>query len=214
MGRVAEGAGIAQRLVAGGHLQAAAVDVLGQVLGPQVPGLGDLGDADAARRALDLAVLDRDRRDRHLEQLRADLGQALGQLLARGRDRAAGHDHAARAPGPGRIGRVLGVAEDQLHLVDVDAQDLVGDLGQRGLQPLAVGVHAEPELEPAVGGDARARLLVAGHHGHAPGGVDRGAVGPLLAVDGEADPDPPAVGLAAGLAFAQGVEVDRGDRAA
>ena len=86
------------------------------------------------------------------------------------------------------------------------------DLGQRGLQALAVAVRADPQLQPAVGREARLALLVARHERNAPGGIDAGAVPGLLGVHGKADADAPAVGLAALLALAYLVEADRLDR--
>ena len=56
--RVAEGAGVALGLVAGGHLEAAGIDVGGQVLRAAIPGARHLGDGDAARRAHHLAALE------------------------------------------------------------------------------------------------------------------------------------------------------------
>ena len=81
-------------------------------------------------------------------------------------------------------------------------------LRQRGLQPLAVAVRADPQLQPAVGREAGLALLVARHERDAPGGVDAGAVAGLLGVHGKADADAAAVGLAALLALAHLVEAD------
>ena len=75
----------------------------------------------------------------------------------------------------------------------------MSDLGERGLEALAVRMHADANFETAVGRQARLRLLEAGNHRNAPPGVDRSAVRRLLAIDGEADADPAAVGLAARL---------------
>ena len=149
-----------------------------------------------------------------LQQLRADLGGALGDLLAGHRHCAARHHHAARAPGAGRVRRHGGVAVHDLDLADVDAEDFVRDLRQRGLQALAVRLDADAQLKPAVGRQPRGRLLVARHHRDAPAVIDRGAVRGLLAIGRHADADQPAVGFAALLPRAHGIDVDRSDGAA
>ena len=100
-----------------------------------------------------------------------------------------------------------------LDRIRVDAEDLVGDLRERGLVPLAVRVGADAQLEAAVGREARGRLLVPRHHRDAPTGVDRGAVRRLLAEDREADAEQPAVRLARPLTRAHRREVDRRNRA-
>src|SRR5437764_478717 len=75
-------------------------------------------------------------------------------------------------------------------------------------------MYACAQLEAAVRGEARGRLLVTGHHGDAPTGVDGGAVRCLLAVDGETDADESAVRLAAALPGANCRNVDRLDSSA
>ena len=87
-------------------------------------------------------------------------------------------------------------------------------LRQGRLHALPVRVDADPELEPAIGRHARRRLLVPRHHGNAPAGVDRGAVRALLAIDRKADADEASVRLAALLALANALEVDRRQRPA
>ena len=84
----------------------------------------------------------------------------------------------------------------------------MGDLCQRRLQALPVRMHAGTQLEAAVGCEPRGGLLVTGHHGDAPTGVDGGAVRCLLAVDGETDADESAVRLAAALPCANCSNVD------
>ena len=90
----------------------------------------------------------------------------------------------------------------------------MGDLRQRGFQALAVRVHADAQLQTAVGRQPRGRLLVSGHHRDAPAVIDRRAVRRLLAVDREADADPASVRLAAFLPRAHARDVDRRHRAA
>ena len=87
-------------------------------------------------------------------------------------------------------------------------------LRQRGLEPLAVAVRADPQFQPAVRREARQRRLVAGHHRDAPRRVDAGAVAGLLGVHGKADADAPAVGLARLLPRAHLGEADGLDRPA
>ena len=137
---------------------------------------------------------------------------ALAQFAAGGCDRAARHHHRTRAPGAGRVRRHRGVAEDDAHLGDIDAQHLVGDLGQRRLHALPMRMHADPEFEAAIRRQPRGRLFVAGHHRNAPAGIDRGPVRGLLAIDRDADADPAPVGLALALACAHAFDVDRRKR--
>ena len=149
-----------------------------------------------------------------LQQLGADALGALAQFAARGRDRAAGHHHRTRAPGARRVRRHRGVAEDDAHLGDIDAEHLVRDLGERRLHALPVRMHADAQFEAAVRRQARGCLFVPGHHRNAPAGIDRRAVRGLLAIDGNADADPAAVGFALALACAHALDVDRRQGAA
>ena len=155
---VAEGAGVALGLVAGGHFEAAGIDVGRQVLRAAVPGARDLGDGDAARRPDHLAAL-----EAHVlaawpaAARRRSSSTRVGQLVAGRGHGAARHDHAARAPGAGGVGRLRGVAVHQADAVVRHAEDRVRDLRQRGLQALAVAVRADPQLQPAVGREARLR---------------------------------------------------------
>ena len=135
------------------------------------------------------AVAKHDRRGLDLEQVGGEVLHPLTERLAGGRYRPARHHHAARAPGAGRVGGVRGVAVHHLHRPVVDAEDLVRDLGEGRLEPLSVRMDPDPELESTIRGEAGGRLLVAGHHGHPPRGVDRGAVCGLLAEDRVARPD-------------------------
>ena len=184
---IAEGAAVAQRLVARGQLQSAGIGVVRQILRAQVPGPGDLGDPHAAVGAAHLAAAHHDLGRVHLQQVRADAGNALRKLRAGRGHGAARHHHAARSPGPGRVGRQRRVAMNHAHPRHRDAQHLMRDLRQRRLQPLAVRLHAHAQLQPAIGGDARRRLLPARHHRDAPARIDRGAVRPLLAEYGQTD---------------------------
>jgi hypothetical protein len=118
-----------------------------------------------------------------LQQLRTDLDRTLGDLLACGRHRATRHHHAARAPGAGRIGRHRGIAVHDLDPGHIDAEDFVGNLRKRGLQALAVRMHADAQFESAVRRDPRRGLLVSRHHGNAPAVVNRRSMRRLLAID-------------------------------
>ena len=92
--------------------------------------------------------------------------------------------------------------------------DFVCDLREGRLKALAVRLRADAKLQHAVGRQAREALLVSRHHGNAPAVVDRRAVGRLLAEDGEADADSPAIGLAFFLPRAHRRDVDQLRRAA
>src|SRR4029077_10767581 len=69
-------------------------------------------------------------------------------------------------------------------------------------------MHARAYLEAARRRHAHRRLVVARHQRQAPGREHAGAVGGLLAVAREADPDQPSVGSALALALAPGIEAD------
>src|SRR6516225_11016540 len=102
---------------------------------------------------------------------------------------------------------------DKRDLRGFDAEEFMGDLGERRLQALSVRVHADPQLEPAIGREAGGRLLVPRHHWDSPAVIDRGAVRTLLAEDREPDAEPlRSVGLR--LAPADRVEPYRGNGAA
>ena len=95
----------------------------------------------------------------------------------------------------------------------IDAEDFVRDLRQRGLEALAVRMHADAQFESAVGRDPRRGLLVSRHHRNAPAIVDRRAMRRLLAIDRKSPtPMQPSVRLAPLLARPDGVDVDRGQR--
>ena len=125
VGGVAEGARVALGLVAGGNLEAGRIDIGRQVLRAAVPRARDLGDADAARWPHHLAAFDAHILAPGLQQAGAHAHDALGELLARLRHRAAGHDHAARAPSAGGVGRLGGVAVHQADAIVREAQDRV-----------------------------------------------------------------------------------------
>src|SRR5258708_16534481 len=74
-------------------------------------------------------------------------------------------------------------------------------------------MHADPDLEPAVGRHPHLGLLMAGHHRNAPAGIDRRAVGGLFAIDRQTRADHPAVRLAGPLTFPDGGNVDHRRRA-
>ena len=85
----------------------------------------------------------------------------------------------------------------------------MGDLGERRLETLAVGMQADPQFESAVRRHSRAGLLAARHHRDAPAGIDGCAVRGLLAIDREPQPDPASVRLAVLLPGADRIGVDR-----
>ena len=119
---IAEGAGIALRLVARRYFEPARIDIGGQILRAAIPGVRDLLQRRAAVDAAHLAVLQHDRSRIVLQQLGADARGAFAQLAAGGRDRAARHHHRARAPGAGGVRRHRRVAENDAHFGDVDAE--------------------------------------------------------------------------------------------
>ena len=130
------------------------------------------------------------------------------QALAGLRHRAARHHQRARGIGAGGKWRLPGIAMQQLDAGHVHAQDLVGDLGKGRFHALPVRMHADPQLQPAIGRDPGRGLVEARNDGRAPGGEHRGAVRGLLRVGGQAHADEAAVGLAAPLALADSVHTD------
>ena len=93
----------------------------------------------------------------------------------------------------------------------VDTEHFVGDLRQRCLHALTVRVSANEQFEAAVRRHPRARLFVAGHHRYAPAGIDRRAVGALLAIDGMTDADQSSVWLLAHLSATHALDIDHLD---
>ena len=83
------------------------------------------------------------------------------------------------------------------------------DLGQCRLEPLPMRMEADPQFEPAVRRQSRARLFAAGHHGNAPPGINGRAVRRLLAIDRQAQPDATPVRLAFPLSGADRIGVNR-----
>jgi hypothetical protein len=69
------------------------------------------------------------------------------------------------------------------------AEDRVRHLRQRGLQPLAVAVRADPQLEPAVGREAGHAPARGPAPSECPTRIDAGAVAGLLGIHGKADAD-------------------------
>ena len=178
--------------------------------------MGDFGQRHrlVGARDLDRALLEHQVLDRDFEQLAGDQFYAFCNLFGCGGHRTTRHHHAARAPGAGGVGREPGIAMNQAHVVGMDAEDLVGDLRQRGLQALAVRLRADAQLQHAVGRQARKALLMAGHHRDAPAEIDRGAVRALFAVDRDAHADLSSVGFTRLLARAPSGQVDGGNRTA
>src|SRR5262245_58629517 len=82
------------------------------------------------------------------------------------------------------------------------------DLGQRGLQALAVTVRADPELERAIRRETSLRLLEARHEGNTPGGVNARAMTGLFRVHGKADAYAPTIGFATALPLTHALEAD------
>ena len=207
---VAEDAGVDLGPVGRRHLQPAAVDVLRQALGPDVPGLRDLAQADRGRGSDYPAAFEAHLGLAATEQRRADPGDARQQRPSQALPMAPpGHHHAARGVGAGRERRRAGVAVHHPNLRESTPSTLVRDLRQRGLHALAVRVHADAHLEPAIGRHPHGRLVVARHQRQAPGGEHAGAVRRLLAIAGEADADQAAVGLAQRLACTDGIKPNR-----
>src|SRR5271166_4297636 len=73
-------------------------------------------------------------------------------------------------------------------------------------------MHADPQFEPAVGGETGRCLLVARHHRDAPALIHRGAMRTLLAEYRKPDADASLL-AALRLALADGLQPDRGDGA-
>ncbi len=126
---------------------------------------------------------------RALQQMGGHGGEPRLQRGAGARHRAARHRDRTRRVGAGGVRRHRGVAMHHRDRVDGNAQHLVGDLRQRRLHALAMGMHADADLEPAVGRETDGGLLVAGRERIARGAEQRGPVRGHLDVIGEADAD-------------------------
>ena len=179
---IAEGSAVAPGLVSDRRLEASRIDIVGQILRAQVPGARDLSQADRALRAKNLTGADRELCRLGLQQPRADDCRPLGDLAARCRHGATGHDHRARSPGAGRIRGKGGITEHDFDSADVDAEDFMGDLRQRRFEPLAVRVHADAQFQATVRRQPCGCLFVSRYHRDAPAVIDRGAVRGLLAI--------------------------------
>ena len=140
------------------------------------------------------------------------LSDTPGERFGRLRHRAAGHHHASRRVGPGGVRGLAGIAHGHLDAVDVQAELLARDLGERRLQPLAEGVVARAHLDRAARRELHHGLLVAGDERQAPRTEHLGAVRGLLGEGREPDTDQPAVRLRGLLAHTHRVEVDHAPR--
>ena len=142
----AERVGQVGRVVDAGRVQLA-LDAVGQ-LQVGVRGPGDLGDRPARVRV----ALDRPAAALPLQVVRVGLehggGHDPGPLA-----HLPGHDRGGRPGhrrGPGPVGPqaergLVGVPVHHLHVVRGQAELFGDDLGERGLVPLALGLHRDPE---------------------------------------------------------------------
>src|SRR5690242_13715868 len=140
--------------------------------------------------------------------MRGDVFDALGNVVARGRDSAARHHHAARSPRARGIRRERRVTVNDPHAVRIDAERFVRHLRERRLETLTMRVRADANLERAVRREPRETLLVTWHHRNAPAVVNGRAVSGLLAVNRYADADSAAVRLTRLLPRAPLLEVE------
>src|SRR6476661_414083 len=95
----------------------------------------------------------------------------------------------------------------------IDAEDLVRDLRERGLQALAVRVRADADLETAIRRQTGMTLLVPRHHRNTPAVIDARSMCRLLAVNREADTDAATIALTPLLPLAPVPEIERLDGA-
>ena len=208
MGGVGEHAAIDIRLVALRDLQPVGVDIVRQRLRPEIPCLADIGEGQAGLTGMDAPLAKVYILRLTLHQMGSQPLHPPGQLGRRFRHRPAGHDHAARGIGAGGIGCRGGVAQLHRDILQRDTQRLIGDLRQRGFQPLADGVDAGAHFQRAIGQQLHRRLLETRHQRQAPGGKHLGAMRRLLGIGGEADANAPAIRLAALLAFTDRGQAD------
>ena len=144
---------------------------------------------DVAGRPVENPLPQRDIGRRALQQVGRDGGEAAFQYLAGARHRPARHGDGARRIGSGGIRRHRGVAKDDGDGGNGNAEHLVGDLRERRFHALAVGMHADADLEPAVRREAHRRLLVPGRERIAGRAEQRRAVRGHLDVIRKADTD-------------------------
>ena len=102
---------------------------------------GDLLDADGAAAGNDLAAGAARVGGVALEQMRSDLQNFFSQQTRGMGDRAARHDDAARCDRSHPEWRQRGVAVAHGDLRGIDAELLVRDLSERGLQALPVRLN-------------------------------------------------------------------------
>ena len=170
---------------------------LGQHLRPDVGDAGDFDERDGAHGAEHLAGLDPRLRDLRLQQMRADRLDLRQHRAARLGDGAAAEHHAARREGAEAERAVRRVAVADRDFVGRDRQLVRRHLGERGLEPLPMVLHADMDDDRSIGQDAHLGGFIARHH-HGPAlrPFDR-AVPTLLGIEAETEPEPPPVRLAA-----------------
>ena len=173
-----------------------------------IPGLGDLRDRGGSLHGLDAALSELRGAARRLLNVRADIDEPWDQRIAGGRHRASRHHDTARRVGSGRVRRRSGIAVNHPDLQEIDSQNLVRNLRQRGFHALTVGLQANPDFQSAIRRHPHGGLLIARHQSKPPGGKHGRAVRRLFAERSKTDPDPPAVGLALALALPPFADVE------
>ena len=147
---------------------------------------------------------------RRLEQVRSGIEQLLAHRLRRQRRRTAGQDHTAAGIGAGATGHGGAVALHDAHILEPGAEMFGNDLGERGLQPLAMRGDAERRGDSAGGIDADDGRFGAGGDRHSGSDGDARADAGQFRITRNADADPAASGAALLLLRAQMIVTDRG----
>ena len=91
---------------------------------------------------------------------------------------------------------------------NIDSQDLMCNLRKGGLHPLAVRMHTNSDIKPSIWRQTHHRLVKTRNNGHPPRGKDRRAMGRLLGVGCDTEPDQPSIGLAPLLSRPHRIQVN------
>src|SRR5262249_56805710 len=134
-----------------------------------------------------------------LHQMRPDLEDFFTAKTRGMGDRAAGHDDAARGDRSHPEWRQRGVAVAHGYLRGIDAELLVRDLSERGLEALPVRLNPHREDERAVRHELRGAAFVARNERTAAADPFATAVAGLFRIAGKGHTHHPAIRLALAL---------------
>ena len=198
-------------LVTGGGGQPGRIHLVRKILRVVIPRTTDFREFNCPARTVHAPVSNFGLGRFALQEVSADPGDRGAQGAARLCNGTAGGHHRPRGVCAGAGGRCRRIAEADGHVFRIDAENLVGNLGEDGLVSLPVRVRAHFDDQLAVAGQARNRRLHPRHQLDAPGGIaERSrAVGGLFIEGSKPDADQPSVGLAPFLTRTNARHVDQ-----